>query len=262
MVKNSNATPCVNDLAVDSHNFLVDLFVLPLSGADIVVGVQWLKTLGPVLTYYNQLTLKFLKNGQIVQLQGEPKPDPTESSFHQLRRLVSTQAIDTYYQIHILNPSNPTEPTNFSPPIHNLLDQYSDLFTPPSTLPPHRTTDHAITLTSGADPVNVKPYRYPQFQKREIETQIKAMLEQGIIRSSCSAFSSPVLLVRKRDGSWSFCVDYRALNAITVKDRFPIPAIDELLDELYGTTWFSKLDLHSGYQQIRMLPEDIAKTTF
>ena len=117
-------------------------------------------------------------------------------------------------------------------------------------------------MSNGSNPINARPYRYPQFQKREIEAQIKTMLDQGIIRPSCSAFLSPVLLVHKRDGSWRFFVDYRVLNAITNKDRFPIPSIDELLDELYGTKWFSKLDLRAGHHQIRMSPSNIEKTAF
>jgi len=117
-------------------------------------------------------------------------------------------------------------------------------------------------LIPGSIPLNIKSYRYPYSQKSEIECIVPEMLEAGIIQPSQSSFSAPVVLVHKKDGSWHMCPDYRELNKLTIKDKFPILVIDELLDKLHGSIYFTKLDLRSRYHHIRMKTEDILKTTF
>lgn len=167
-----------------------------------------------------------------------------------------------YWHSLLLNSSDWTKPTTrvniFTfdfvlqrllpyPLILTLNHQFSSLFQTPTALPPSCTTNHSIHLSPHSSPINVHPYRYPHFQKQEIESQVSCMLQHGIIRPSTSPFSSSVLLVKKRNDTWRFCVDYRALNVITIKDHFPISTVDELLDELGGARWLLKLDLLQGY---------------
>jgi hypothetical protein len=129
-------------------------------------------------------------------------------------------------------------------------------------LPPPMDSDHKMKLKATSTPLNVRPYRVPQKQKEEVEKLIQEMLQDVVIRPSHSPYSSPAILVRKKDGSWRLCIDYRELNAQTVKNKFPIPVIEDLLYELCGAQVYSKLDLKSGYHQIRMKEEDIHKTAF
>jgi hypothetical protein len=156
----------------------------------------------------------------------------------------------------------PSASTEIPQAVQQLLDRYHGLFSTPSKLPPARAADHKINLVPGAQPVRIRPYHYSPIQKNEIEAQVQQMLKTGVVRPSTSEFASPVLLVRKKDGTWRFCVDYRHLNAITVKHKHPMPVVDELLDEISGAQWFTKLDFSAGYHQIRMSAGDEYKTAF
>jgi hypothetical protein len=146
--------------------------------------------------------------------------------------------------------------------MEQLLQSFESVFQEPQGLPPARHCDHRIHLKTGTQSVAVRPYRYPQLHKDELERQCTTMLTQGIIQPSTSAFSAPVLLVRKADNYSRFCIDYRALNDCIIKDKYPIPVVDELLDELHGAHYITKLDLRSGYHQVQVHPEDVEKTTF
>jgi len=158
-------------------------------------------------------------------------------------------------------PSDPS-PEHIPKPVQNLLAEYQDVFAEPKGLPPERPYDHAIPILPQAIPVNSRPYRYSPLHKNEIERQVRELLAAGLITPSTSPHASPVLLVQKKDGSWRFCVDYRRLNDITIKNRFSMPLVDEILDELAGTSYFSKLDMRSGYHQVRMKKGEEHKTAF
>ncbi|GKG06054.1 hypothetical protein Tco_0326140 [Tanacetum coccineum] len=125
--------------------------------------------------------------------------------------------------------------------IQTLLKEFETVFDTPKELPPNRSHDHTIPLLPNTPPINIRPYRHPPNQKDAIELMVNELLEAGIIRNSQSSFSSPIVMVKKKDGTWRMCVDYRMLNKYTIKDTFLIPVIEELLDELSGAKVFTKL---------------------
>jgi hypothetical protein len=129
-------------------------------------------------------------------------------------------------------------------------------------LPPRREVEFGIECVPGTNPISKAPYRMVSLELKELKEQLKELLDEGFIRPSISPWGAPVLFVKKKDGSMRICIDYRELNKVTIKNRYPLPRIDDLLDQLQGAQVFSKVDLRSGYHQVRVKQEDIPKTAF
>jgi hypothetical protein len=193
------------NIAIAGEHFTICCYGLALGSFDMVLGVQWLESLGPVLWDFRRRSIAFVQNGRRVLWSAEP-----DSSIAASLTAATENVMD------------------------ELLQQYSGLFADPVGLPSARQRSHRIRRLPGTESVAVRPYRYAHAQKEELERQCTEMLRLGVIWPSESAFSAPILLVKKQDGSWRFCVDYRALNDRTIKDKFPIPVVEELLDELRG----------------------------
>ncbi|GKD38659.1 putative reverse transcriptase domain-containing protein [Tanacetum coccineum] len=129
-------------------------------------------------------------------------------------------------------------------------------------LPPIRQVEFQIDLISGAAPVARAPYRLAPSKMQELSDQLQELADKGFIRPSTSPWGAPILFVKKKDRSFRMCIDYRVLNKLTVKNRYPLPRIDDLFDQLQGSSVYSKIDLRSGYHQLRVRDEDIPKTAF
>ncbi|XP_074355720.1 uncharacterized protein LOC141695370 [Apium graveolens] len=241
---------------MQGHSFNADVLLLPLTGSDMVLGVQWFSNLGPVLWDFAKLTMQFKHNGQKVSLRGMGSKKLKSITSSKMDKLLHATGeifmlqifpVDVDHTPHI-TPTLHTCETTHDSDITAVLQQYTEVFTDIQDLPPKRPQfDHRILLKEGTYVINIRPYRYSTVQKDVIEELIQEMLKQGVIQPSNSLFAAPVVLVKKKDGSWRMCIDYRSLNKATVKDKFPIPIIEELLDELDGTKYFSKIDLKSGY---------------
>lgn len=266
--------------SVQGYSFTSEIRTLPLDCCEFVLGVQWLSTLGPILWDFLNLRMEFTLNGIRHYLRGVTKAGCKLIKGASLNKLMLQEP-----QIAMLQVREVAEPRSSLPPLlpemlfchieapqsarsndpqlQQLLESFADIFAEPTDLPPFREgIDHQIPLQTGSNPVNLRPCRYSSLQKDAIDEMLKDMLQQGIIQCSSSPYASPIVLVKKKDGSWRLCVDYRGLNNQTVKDKYPIPLLEDLLDELGGARYFSKLDLRAGFHQLRMSPADVYKTAF
>ncbi|XP_076908279.1 uncharacterized protein LOC143565074 [Bidens hawaiensis] len=218
--------------------FTTDVMLIPLISYDMVLGVRWLQILNDINWNFKQLTMKFKVGDWFFELKGIGSNFMTLCSAEKMNSLLGNSREIATAQLFSLQ----TVDTNSF--------QHETVVSKAS---PNEALSHLF---------DKRAYRYPAHQKNIIEKLTQELLDAGTIRNSHSAFASPVVLVKKKDGTWRFCVDYRKLNEATVKDRYPIPLIEELLDELGNATVFSKLDLRAGYHQVRMNEQDIHKTAF
>ncbi|KAL0295084.1 UNVERIFIED_CONTAM: Transposon Ty3-G Gag-Pol polyprotein [Sesamum angustifolium] len=129
-------------------------------------------------------------------------------------------------------------------------------------LPTHREVNFTIETLPEVAPISIPPYRMEPVELQEIKKQLEEWLKKGFVRPSTSPWGAPVLFVKKKDGSMRLCVDYRQLNRVLLKNKYPLPRIDDLLDQLKGATTFSKIELRYGYWQLRIAENDILKTAF
>jgi hypothetical protein len=210
-----------------------------------VLGADWLRTLGPILMDFRKLTMKFNQGGHQYKFQGITVGSPEVISSHRIEKLLKKGHYGVIAQLHAIQA---TETPLVRQDLQALLSKHQTVFSTPQGLPPsHGVHDNSIPLVPRSLPPNIRPYRHPFAQKNEIEKMVQELLIVGVICPSTSPYSSPVIMVLKKEGSWRMCLEFRALNKLTIKDKFPIPVIDDLLDELSGAQFFTKLYLRSGY---------------
>lgn len=197
-----------------------------------------------------KLTMKFVRVEELCELKSNRGGSIQLTYLDKMTKLLSKKMELASIQLCSLSlqPSMDDHPFLFSASIGDneedckelteLLACYEDVFKEPQGLPPTRTVDHRIPLKEGSTAMTLRPYQYPTPQNDMIERMVREMLMSGIIRPSSSPFSSPIILVKKKDQTWCMCIDYRRLIHITIKDKFMIPLVDELLNELHGVSIF------------------------
>ncbi|GJV24265.1 putative reverse transcriptase domain-containing protein [Tanacetum coccineum] len=205
---------------------------------DVIIGMDWLAYHRALIDCYEKIVRIPLSNGKILEVQGErPEKDPGSLACIKAdeKKLDDIRVVRDFPEVFP----------------DDLLG-----------LPLVREIEFRIDLIPGASPVVRSPYRLAPSEMLELSNQLKELQEKGFIRPSHSPWGAPVLFVKKKDGSMRMCIDYRELNKLTIKNRYPLPRIDDLFDQLQGACCFSKIDLRSGYHQLRVREEDIPKTAF
>ncbi|KAK8934918.1 hypothetical protein KSP39_PZI014856 [Platanthera zijinensis] len=247
---------CDVDVQIGSRDFGLSTAVLPLSEFDVIFGMDWLSEQRAFIDCNSKEITLGQNTGLVTKFAGMRGVGGTLLSALQVVNAVRKGAELFFTLIQTVEPKASVGEVL-------VVSEFADVFPKDLPgLPPQREIDFSIELVPGAKPVARSPYRVAPKEMAELKVQLQELLEQGYIRPSMSPWSAHVLFVKKKDGSLRLCIDYRELNKLTEKNKYPIPRIDDLFDQLAGSTVYSKLDLKSGYYQLRIREGDIPKTAF
>jgi len=264
---------------IGTYSDAIDLVSLPLGGFDVILGMPWLESINPSIDWKAK-SLSFHHDGMQHVLQ--PESSLCLLTEREVRKNFRKKLVEEIFVVNVdwhsttddgiscnkisieKDYAQKDESMECELARKEMLESYRSVFPTelPDGLPPRRDIDHRIEVLPGSTPPSRATYRMSPTELDELKKQLDELTRAGFIQPSKSPYGAPVLFVKKKDGSMRMCVDYRALNAITVKNKYPLPRIDELFDRLQGAKFFSKIDLRSGYHQIRIQPDDVEKTAF
>ncbi|KAL4368219.1 hypothetical protein GQ457_05G024210 [Hibiscus cannabinus] len=245
-------------IVIQGIEFPADLMELPFFEFEIILGMDWFHTYHTIVDCrLKRLVLRNNEGAKIVVVGEGSNCLGNVISAMKAGRLIH-QGCQAYLA-HVVDTQSSKVDIGSIPTVRDFPDVFPEEL---PGLPPNREVKFGIDVLPGTEPVSMAPYRMSPKKLRELKAQLQELLYRGFIRPSVSPWGAPVFFVKKKDGLMRLCIDYRQLNKVTIKNKYPLPRIDDLFDQLKGAAVFSKIDLRSGYYQLRVKEEDIPKTSF
>ncbi|GKC33785.1 putative reverse transcriptase domain-containing protein [Tanacetum coccineum] len=240
-----------------NHIFEIDLMPIELGTFDVIIGMDWVVKHDAIIVF-GEKVVRIPYGNKTLRVEG----DKGVSRLKVISCIKARKYIERdchLFLAHVTEKKSKEKRLEDVPIIHDFLEVFSEEL---PGLPPPRQVEFEIDLMPVDAPVARAPYRLAPYEMKELSVQLQELLGKGFILPRSSPWGAPVLFVKKKDGSFRMCIDYRELNKLTVKNRYPLPRIDDLLDQLQGSSAYSKIDLPSGYHQLRIKEEDIPITAF
>ncbi|GJR28581.1 putative reverse transcriptase domain-containing protein [Tanacetum coccineum] len=248
-----------------NHQFNINLMPVELGSFDAIIGMDWLAKHQAVIACAEKIVRIPWKNKTLI-IHGDGSTQGNVTRLNIISCTKTQKYMEKGFPIFLAHvTTKEIEDKSEKKRLEDvpIVQDFPEVFPEDLPgLPPTRQVEFQIDLVPGAAPVARAPYRLAPSEMKELSEQLKELSDKGFIRPSSSPWGAPVLFVKKKDGSFRMCIDYRELNKLTVKNRYPLPRIDDLFDQLQGSSVYSKIDLRSGYHQLRVREEDIPKTAF